>query len=318
MTSPLVSITVPIYKVQKDLPRCLDSLINQTLENIEIILVDDGSPDQCGNICDEYAAKDHRIKVIHKENGGSASARQVGLEMSTGRFYTVCDADDWIEPIMYERLLEKAIKEDADIVLSGFYNEYPDGRQVIDGIYNYTSQDCYILDLMYNRASVNTWCKLFKISTIREYGISYQEGINMGEDSLFLFKLLLKPLKIYTVNEAFYHYQRGLNTATYTNNITLRSVEQIEYIYNWKIDNYSDNRYKRAHLHALVNLIFTSLRAKDIDSCVFKRLTNNLSLWMLIRYKVITLKSILVGFSKLFGLRFGKMLIWMLYRFYYR
>lgn len=318
MTSPLVSITVPIYKVQKDLPRCLDSLINQTLENIEIILVDDGSPDQCGNICDEYAAKDHRIKVIHKENGGLASARQAGLELCSGIYYTVCDGDDWVEADIYEKLYNKAVAEDADIVLSNYYNDYPDGRQIASKSYSYTTQEQYIEDLMFHRAPVNTWCKLFKLSTIKERNISYQEGINMGEDSLFLFKLLLKPLKIYTVNEAFYHYQRGLNTATYTNNITLRSVEQIEYIYNWKIDNYSDNRYKRAHLHALVNLIFTSLRAKDIDSCVFKRLTNNLSLWMLIRYKVITLKSILVGFSKLFGLRFGKMLIWMLYRFYYR
>lgn len=318
MTSPLVSITVPIYKVQKDLPRCLDSLINQTLENIEIILVDDGSPDQCGNICDEYAAKDHRIKVIHKENGGLASARQAGLELCSGIYYTVCDGDDWVEADIYEKLYNKAVAEDADIVLSNYYNDYPDGRQIASKSYSYTTQEQYIEDLMFHRAPVNTWCKLFKLSTIKERNISYQEGINMGEDSLFLFKLLLKPLKIYTVNEAFYHYQRGLNTATYTNNITLRSVEQIEYIYNWKIDNYSDNRYKRAHLHALVNLIFTSLRAKDIDSCVFKRLTNNLSLWMLIRYKVITLKSILVGFSKLFGLRFGKMLILMLYRFYYR
>lgn len=318
MCTPDISITVPIYIAERDLARCIDSLINQTLKNIEIILVDDGSPDRCGDICDEYAAKDHRIKVIHKENGGSASARQVGLEMSTGRFYTVCDADDWIEPIMYERLLEKAIKEDADIVLSGFYNEYPDGRQVIDGIYNYTSQDCYILDLMYNRASVNTWCKLFKISTIKEHGISYQEGINMGEDSLFLFKLLLAPLKICTVDDAFYHYQRGLNTTTYTNNITQHSVEQIEYIYNWKRENYNNNIYKGAHIHAFVNLIFTALRAKDIQKEEFQRLTKSLSLWLLIRHRVITLKSILVGSSKIFGLRFGKMLMSMLYRYYYK
>ena len=122
MTSPLVSITVPIYKVQKDLPRCLDSLINQTLENIEIILVDDGSPDQCGNICDEYAAKDHRIKVIHKENGGLASARQAGLELCSGIYYTVCDGDDWVEADIYEKLYNKAVAEDADIVLSNYYS----------------------------------------------------------------------------------------------------------------------------------------------------------------------------------------------------
>ena len=318
MTSPLVSITVPIYKVQKDLPRCLDSLINQTLENIEIILVDDGSPDQCGNICDEYAAKDHRIKVIHKENGGLASARQAGLELCSGIYYTVCDGDDWVEADIYEKLYNKAGAEDADIVLSNYYNDYPDGRQIASKSYSYTTQEQYIEDLMFHRAPVNTWCKLFKISTIKEHSISYQEGINMGEDSLFLFKLLLAPLKICTVDDAFYHYQRGLNTTTYTNNITQHSVEQIEYIYNWKRENYNNNIYKGAHIHAFVNLIFTALRAKDIQKEEFQRLTKSLSLWLLIRHRVITLKSILVGFSKLFGLRFGKMLIWMLYRFYYR
>ena len=318
MTSPLVSITVPIYKVQKDLPRCLDSLINQTLENIEIILVDDGSPDQCGNICDEYAAKDHRIKVIHKENGGLASARQAGLELCSGIYYTVCDGDDWVEADIYEKLYNKAVAEDADIVLSNYYNDYPDGRQIASKSYSYTTQEQYIEDLMFHRAPVNTWCKLFKLSTIKEHSISYQEGINMGEDSLFLFKLLLAPLKICTVDDAFYHYQRGLNTTTYTNNITQHSVEQIEYIYNWKRENYNNNIYKGAHIHAFVNLIFTALRAKDIQKEEFQRLTKSLSLWLLIRHRVITLKSILVGFSKLFGLRFGKMLIWMLYRFYYR
>ena len=94
---PKVSIIVPVYKVEKYLRKCIDSIINQTLKDIEIILVDDGSPDNCGKICDEYAAKDTRIKVIHKENGGLSSARNAGMEVAEGEYIGFVDSDDWIE-----------------------------------------------------------------------------------------------------------------------------------------------------------------------------------------------------------------------------
>ena len=98
---PKVSIIVPVYKVEKYLRKCIDSIINQTLKDIEIILVDDGSPDNCGKICDEYAAKDTRIKVIHKENGGLSSARNAGMEVAEGEYIGFVDSDDWIESDMY-------------------------------------------------------------------------------------------------------------------------------------------------------------------------------------------------------------------------
>jgi glycosyltransferase involved in cell wall biosynthesis len=94
--------------------------VNQTLGNIEIILIDDGSPDGSGAICDEYSKRDTRIKVVHKENGGLSSARNVGLELSTGEYYIVCDSDDWVETTMYEELYNKAKQEDADIVLCDY------------------------------------------------------------------------------------------------------------------------------------------------------------------------------------------------------
>lgn len=108
--NPLISVIVPVYRVEPFLPRCLDSLRNQTYRNLEILLVDDGSPDNCGKICDEYAEKDHRFRVIHKENGGLSSARNAGLDAATGEFIGFVDSDDWIAPQMYETLLSALIK----------------------------------------------------------------------------------------------------------------------------------------------------------------------------------------------------------------
>ena len=117
MSQPLVSIIVPIYKVEPYLRRCLDSIVNQTYTNLEIILVDDGSPDGCPQICDEYAAKDNRIVVIHKENGGLSDARNAGLDICKGEYISFVDSDDWVDEKYIEILLDLAIKENADIAV---------------------------------------------------------------------------------------------------------------------------------------------------------------------------------------------------------
>lgn len=112
----LISVIVPVYKVEKYINKCVDSIINQTYTNLEIILVDDGSPDNCGNICDEYAKKDNRIKVVHKENAGVSSARNIGLEKSSGKYITFIDADDYVEKNYCEELLNILKIENADCV----------------------------------------------------------------------------------------------------------------------------------------------------------------------------------------------------------
>ena len=115
----LISIIVPVYKVEKYIHRCVDSVINQTYKNIEIILVDDGSPDNCGRICDEYAAKDSRIKVIHKPNGGLSDARNCGIEAADGEWLMFIDSDDWIESNMAETLLNIAINNNVRMAVCG-------------------------------------------------------------------------------------------------------------------------------------------------------------------------------------------------------
>ena len=115
MQELLISVIVPVYKVEKYLNRCVNSIINQIYKNLEIILIDDGSPDKCPYICDEWSKRDSRIKVLHKQNGGLSDARNAGLKIATGEFIGFVDSDDWIAPEMYERLLTAIIKDQSDI-----------------------------------------------------------------------------------------------------------------------------------------------------------------------------------------------------------
>lgn len=129
MESSKISIIVPVYKVEQYLERCVKSLINQTYKNIEIILVDDGSPDQCPKMCDDYASEDSRIKVIHKKNGGLSDARNAGLDAATGEFIAFVDSDDWVEIDFIETLCKNAKKENADISIIGCTLVWDNGRK---------------------------------------------------------------------------------------------------------------------------------------------------------------------------------------------
>ena len=113
--NPLISVIVPIYNVEKYLARCVDSIVNQTYKNLEIILVDDGSPDRCPQMCDDYAEKDSRIKVVHKKNGGLSDARNAGMAVATGEYISFIDSDDWIETSMFELLLNNIFQYDCEI-----------------------------------------------------------------------------------------------------------------------------------------------------------------------------------------------------------
>ncbi len=128
MNNPLISVIVPVYKAEEYLKNCITSITNQTYKNLEIILVDDGSPDKCGEICDEFAKKDSRIRVIHKQNGGQSSARNAGLDIMSGDYVGFVDSDDWIEPNMYERLYNLIVENNAQISACGLQCDYSSGE----------------------------------------------------------------------------------------------------------------------------------------------------------------------------------------------
>ena len=126
---PKISVIVPVYKAEKFLATCIESILNQTYGNLEIILVDDGSPDSCGKICEKYALSDSRVKVVHQKNAGVAAARNVGLDLAEGDYGTFVDSDDYIQPQMYEKMIRCAEHNHCDLVMCDCIKVYSDGHR---------------------------------------------------------------------------------------------------------------------------------------------------------------------------------------------
>ena len=264
MCVPKLSISVPVYNTEKYLRKCLDSLLRQTLKDIEIVLVDDGSTDGSGEICDEYSLIDSRIKVIHKKNGGLSSARQVGLDNSVGEYYTVCDSDDWVEDEMYEVLYNKAKSEDYDMVVCDILTEYNDGSsRVLKNNFSNYEQTSLINDLMFRNILSNTFCRIYKRCLFQKYDIEYEPGINQGEDFLLLMKQFQHPMKITYVPSPLYHYRRDMRSNSYTNNIKLESVQQMEFIREWQYEHLDNEIYRKGLFHGCLNLAFSCIRSED-------------------------------------------------------
>ena len=176
-----VSVNIPIYNASKFLRRCLESMRCQTLKDIEFVLIDDGSTDDSLQICNEYANLDSRFKVYHKSNGGSASARQMALDYSSGEYIIVCDADDWVEPEMYELLYEAAKMDNADISTCDYFINYQDGKQAIaTHSIDATSAEHFLKDVLTKKIPPASWIKLIRKAFLLDNNISYEEGINLG------------------------------------------------------------------------------------------------------------------------------------------
>lgn len=320
MRNPKVSISVAVYNVEKYLRRCLDSLVNQTLQDIEIIVVNDGSTDTSESICKEYAERDSRIILISKENGGLATARQAALEVANGQYFCACDADDWVELDMYEKLFKKAAQTNADIVMCDYWSEYPNGFQVAHS-YNYevdSKKD--LLDLTLRDIFPHMiWNKLIRLDVFRKYGISWNAGINMGEDFLMTIKLLQYPLSIQKLNACLYHYRRVIGGTSYTNQITLSSLNQSFEIRKWVDNNIDTRRYSVGVFHIWVSLAFTSLRVVGgINADYKKAIFNRIKLSRFFLYRQLDKKSIIVLLTKVMGYRFGRYLCTKLYKRYYK
>lgn len=272
-----VSFTVPVYNTSRYLRKCLDSLRDQTLRDIEFIIVDDGSTDNSGAICDEYAAKDSRFRVIHQANGGSGVARQTGLDAAKGEYVIVCDSDDWVEPDMYQALYEKAIETGADITCCGYFEEYPDGRSVPKQYwYQQYEGDELIKEVLDNPYSNYSVIKLIRRDFFKKAEAHYDPRISHLEDALILYKLLAANPKLAQIKGNFYHYRQ--NPYSYTHRITMCQIKQIEYVWNWKLNHFS--RFLDDHYRAwiLVDLIYFCHRSVDIDKEYYDNLVRELKL----------------------------------------
>lgn len=210
---PAISIITPVYKVADFIPRCLDSILHQTFIDWECILIDDGSPDASGAICDEYAKEDSRFKVIHKQNGGVSSARQTGLEAACGEYIIHVDPDDYVEPTMLEELYKKAQEEDADMVICDFFYKKDDKvtyrKQEPSSLKaERVLQDIFIL------IWGSCWNKLVRHSCCIECGAGFPDGVNYSEDVCFNVQLLKHDIKIAYLPKAFYYYVQHEDSIT--------------------------------------------------------------------------------------------------------
>lgn len=201
----LISVIVPIYKVELYLNQCIESIVKQTYHNLEIILVDDGSPDNCGGICDEWAKKDCRIKVIHKLNGGLSDARNAGIEIATGNYIAFVDSDDWIEPNMYELMIRALKKEKADFCACGIIDSYKD-KDIIHPCKPCVGTAEDILSLIYQDAifSVATWNKLYCKECWEN--LRFPTG-KICEDAFTTYLVVDKSKRIVQLSDALYHYR---------------------------------------------------------------------------------------------------------------
>ena len=205
----LVSIIVPIYKVEPYLRRCLDSIVNQTYTNLEIILVDDGSPDRCPQICDEYATKDNRITVIHKKNGGLSDARNTGLDFCKGEYVSFVDSDDWVANSFIESLIREINNHNADIGVANFIRTTSPSSAKINPNYSRNIEELDSLQsvkkLWTNNyvTFVTAWGKIYKTSLFSS--IRFPKG-KIHEDEYTTYKLLYRASKTVFLNTPLYFY----------------------------------------------------------------------------------------------------------------
>lgn len=236
-----LSVIVPIYNVEKYLRKCLDSLVNQTLDDIEIILIDDGSKDSSPSICDEYAKKYENIIVKHIENGGVANARNVGLSCANGEYIAFLDSDDYIELNMYELMYKKAISEKFDIVGCNVDIVYPTyNNEISSGIFECNNEEELKKKILINSYAV-IWNKIYKKSLIQN--IKFKDKCNFCEDVDFLYRVLPLANSFANVDLPLHHYIQRQGSLTYVYD---KKLYQLIDIFDGLVELYNkDKKYKK-------------------------------------------------------------------------
>jgi len=294
---PKVSIIVPIYNVENYLSRCLDSLLAQTLQNIEIIAINDGSNDSSIKILREFELRDSRIKVIDKPNGGVSSARNEGIRIATGEYIGFVDPDDWANPIMYEEMYKNAINENVDIVMCSYIREFEGHSKIKD--FNLPNKVCYlneevktnfmrrligpINDEIANPEFLDAWgtvwSKIYRKELIVENKIKFMDlnKIGTNEDTLFNIEASYYSKSFLFINSPFYHYWRA-NSTSVTSGFKPKLINQWMYLFTY-IENFiKDKNMDKDYYLALNNRICLNTLGlglntinKDNRSSVFQK-----------------------------------------------
>lgn len=287
MNKNKISIIIPVYNVEKYLKRCIDSVINQTYKDIEVILIDDGSTDDSAQICDDYCKKDNRIQVIHKENGGLSSARNVGIEKSTGKYIMFLDSDDWLELETCDIVYKTAQNYNADIIMWPYVREI-NGKSKKKVIFK---EECIVFDKTtakkqlhrrmigllgeelatpQNADAIVTACvKLYKSNIIKDNKINFVDTKLIGtEDALFNLYVFGHVKKVIYINKYFYHYRRD-NIVSLTTKYKQELYKQWSNLFNimsnYIVDNNLDNSYTQA-LNNRISLSIIGLGLNELSN----------------------------------------------------
>lgn len=274
--TPKISVIVAAYNAERYIGRCLDSILAQTMSDFEIIVVNDGSTDGTPAILDGYASKDSRVHVIHKENGGVASARQAGLDAAQGEYTIHADSDDWVEPEMLEEMYAAACANHSDMVFCDFYEIHKDQIK-----YNSQRPESYdrltIFGQTFNILSGSLCNKLIKRTCFLDYQISFEQGVNYEEDKLVCLKILSHDIVVTYLEKAFYHYDLVQNSASLSSiGKPLARVDILERIAQYCDISPVQSYYDRAILYnAYQSLVQARVSNKEFVS-VFKPYTPNI------------------------------------------
>ncbi len=224
---PQISVIVPVYNVEKYLHRCIDSILAQTFTDFELLLIDDGSKDNSGVICDEYAARDSRVRVFHKENGGVSSARNLGLDNAQCEWITFVDSDDWVKKTYLSNLISHVAQEN-DLIFSYAEIHYLNGSVKIEKYPTAIVSDDITSLFLNNDLNWHTspWSKLFKFSLCKD--LRFVENMHIGEDLVFLYSYLLKCRSIFVSNDTDYIYNHE-NPGTLTKRLNSVESELLSY-----------------------------------------------------------------------------------------
>ncbi len=242
----LVSVIIPVYKVESFLDECVKSVTEQQYKNLEIILVNDGSPDNCPIMCDRWAERDKRIKVIHKSNGGLSDARNAGIQMAKGDFIAFVDSDDWIAPNMYQIMMDTIEKENADICACGIVVSYPERENALS-IPAVVGDSKKILELIYNDTQypVAAWNKLYRRECWED--LRFPTG-KICEDAFTTYLLVDHAKKIVQISEPLYYYRIRSNSIM-TSDFSRKRMDEEE---AWRC-NYE---YMKAHYPSISSKAF--------------------------------------------------------------
>lgn len=279
----MISVIIPVFKVKKEyLNFCIKSILEQEIKDIEIILVDDGSPDDIGDYCDQISKTDRRIKVIHKDNGGSASARNEGIRFATGEWITFIDADDWFDKELFSDFIKLQLSEDIDVVLFKGYTDYKnkrdkdkslfEGSVLIDNRKMLDKLQLYSLSMAAKKPSITSLIsvceKFYRKQFIEKNKLYMNPLIKYCEDALYSLEVYEKADKIYYLDKSYYHYRKVCSSKTnhYREKVEEEELLILKYIKDFIIESKKDEQFINAFYHRTL---------VSIQMCFFQKYYNS-------------------------------------------